>query len=108
MASSPAAVAAVTEILFLHIQRLLARFNSVCGGILLALRQVEPGEQDGVLRVPVQLHVLRGIGRAVKEPVHGLLLAIIQGDLLHAAVVEKLVGGNLSQTVVAIATNTKT
>ena len=87
MASSPAAVAAVTEILFLHIQGLLPQDNPVRGGIFLALRQVEPGEQDGVFRVPVQLHVLRGVGRAVKELVHGLLVVIVHGDFLHAAVV---------------------
>ena len=57
MASSPAAVAAVTEILFLHIQGLLPQDNPVRGGIFLALRQVEPGEQDGGVRISVQLHV---------------------------------------------------
>lgn len=53
MASTPAASREILLLVFVHIQRLLARVNSVCDGILLALRQVEPGEGDGVLRVPV-------------------------------------------------------
>ena len=84
---NPAAVAAVTEILFLHIQGLLPQDNPIRGGIFLALRQVEPGEGDGVFRVPVQLHVLRRSGRPVKEPIHSLFGGIVHGDFLHAAVV---------------------
>ena len=57
MASTPAASREILLLVFVHIQGLLPQDNPVRGGIFLALRQVEPRELDGGVRISVQLHV---------------------------------------------------